>query len=196
VEEGVTDIHAEQAQVRRHEAEGAAGAASRSGAAPPREPQRAQPLFQGRLVRRSSIELISAAAAGTELVRFGGYSGSFTAGLRLRETIELAGGVRHTIEPLGDGHGSGVVGFGRFGVHLWLDDNQRVALPMSIDAGAGYHVEALLKLNLGLRVRLTHGVTLGLMPFNPLFQHFKDDSPFRGASRWTFPTTLELGFAY
>lgn len=162
-------------------------------------PRPAEQLFSGRIRRSSQIEFWGAVAAGTELARFEGHTASAVLGLRLRETVELGGGVRHATAPLAQSAGgdlrSSVVGFGRVNMHLWLDDNHRVALPIGVDVGAGYRAQVQLRLNLGLRVRLVSNLWLGLLPFNPSFTYYDEESEYRGAKRWTFPTTLEVGFA-
>jgi hypothetical protein len=177
---------------------GAEASPPESPAAPESAP--AARLFEGSIRRTSQIEFVGHAEAGTELVRVEGYTGSLVLGLRIRETFEIGGGVRHVLAPLPPGRDdeldSGLVGFGRIGAHLWVDDRHWFALPLSIDAGAGYQVLYHLRLNCGLRYSPIRNLSIGLLPFNPSFVHFKEDSPFAGAMRWTFPTTLELGFVF
>jgi len=157
-------------------------------------------LFDDGVRRRSWIQLFGNVAAGTELARFEGYTGSVAAGIRVRDVIEIGGGFRnHLARPRGDtaeGLDPGYVGFGRLGLHLWLDDGHRFALPIGVDAGAGSPVRLHLRANIGLRVFPTRTLSIGLFPFNPSFHYYTEDSVFRSAMRWRFPTTLELGFCY
>jgi hypothetical protein len=195
---GVVEIHgAPPAPGKQPHVATAVATAPASTAA--RKPLPAVPLFSGSLRRRSVIQLIGSAGAGTELARFQGYTGSLTAGIRLRDLIEIGGGLRHTIEPLrSDLRGErdfSLVGFGRLGLHLWLDDEHRFAIPLSVDAGAGHNVRFHLRVNYGLRFAPLRNLWIGLMPFNTSYTDFTS-GPFDGSSRWSFPSTLEVGFSF
>ena len=160
---------------------------------------RATPLFGARARRRSMIQFITSVAAGTELVRLHNYTGSLVAGMRIRDVFEIGGGLRHTIDPriygqTGDGE-SGVIGFGRAGFHFWIDDKHRFALPLSVDLGAGHNVRLHFRLNYGLRFAPMDNLWIGLMPFNASYSSL-DEEVFKGTERWTFPSTLEIGFNY
>ena len=162
-----------------------------------RKRARATPLFSARARRRSMIQFLGSAGAGTELVRLHTYTGSVTFGMRIRDVFELAGGLRHTMDPqvygqTGDEQ-SGVIGFGRAGFHFWIDDDHRFALPLSVDVGAGHNVRLHFRLNYGLRFSPLRSFWIGLMPFNASYSELDGDT-FVGTQRWTFPTTLELGF--
>ena len=156
-------------------------------------------LFDDGTRRRASIQFWGNLAAGTELARFEGYTGSVTAGIRIRNAFELGGGFRNTLaEPSSSGATlePGFIGFGRLGAHLWLDDNHYVAIPLGVDAGGGHSVKLHLRTYFGLRFSPIRNLSIGLFPFNPSFNWYKDDSPFSGAQRWRFPTTLEVGFVF
>lgn len=162
-----------------------------------RKPSPAVPLFNDRARRRSKIQLVTSVEAGTELARFQGYTGSLFAGIRLRDVFELGGGLRHGIDPLRRNFGlesdHSLVGFGRLGFHFWLDDNHYVAIPLSVDVGAGYQARFHLKVNYGLRFAPIRNLWIGLMPFNVSYTRFNNGGP---DGTFTFPTTLELGFSY
>jgi hypothetical protein len=183
---GAVDIHAPPA-------------AAAPAAAPQvkRTPSPAVPLFNGRARRRSKIQLVTSVEAGTELARFQGYTGSLFAGIRLRDVFEIGGGLRHGIDPLRRNFGlesdNSLVGFGRLGFHFWLDDNHYVAIPLSVDVGAGYQARFHLKVNYGLRFAPIRNLWIGLMPFNVSYTRFDNGGP---DGTFTFPTTLELGFSY
>jgi hypothetical protein len=153
-------------------------------------------LFDRATQRRFMIQLIASAAGGTELYRLDRSSGSLYLGLRIRDAFELGGGVRHMLAPLPASRGgelaASVVGFGRIGAHLGLGVSKRAALAMSLDAGSGYRSRFQLKLNLGLRLHASDSLAIGLFPFSPTFNYYKESSLYEGALRWTFPTTLEL----
>jgi len=157
-------------------------------------------LFEGSIRRTSQVEFFGHAGAGTELARVEGYTGSLVLGLRVRETFEIGGGVRHTLAPLPPSRGgdldTGLIGIGRVGGNFWVDDHHWFAIPLSIDGGAGYQVLYHLRLNCGLRFSPIRNLSIGLLPFNPSFIQFREDSEFAGAKRWTFPTTVEVGFVF
>jgi hypothetical protein len=88
------------------------------------------------------------------------------------------------------------IGYGRIGAHLWLDDHHEVAIPIGLDAGGGTNVRAHARINLGLRYSPIPRLSIGLFPFTPSFAYYKEDSELKGAMRWTFPTTVEVGFSY
>ena len=198
--DGVVEIHgASPAAPAAGQGAAVAPAAPAAPASPARAPSPAVPLFDAAARRRSLIQLITSVDAGTELVRLQGYTGSVVAGIRLRDVLELGGGLRHTIDPLREGREgrrtSAWWGFGRLGFHFWLDDHHRFAIPLSVDAGAGHNVRFHLRVNYGLRFAPIRKLWIGLMPFNTSYTAF-DLDPFDGTRRWTFPSTLELGFAY
>lgn len=161
---------------------------------------RAEPLFDGSTRRRFSIQLVAAASAGTELVRFDRYEGSLYVGMRLRDAFELGAGVRHFMSPVPQSAGgellSSVVGFGRIGAHLGFGVKKPVAIALSLDAGSGLNAMLHFKGNIGLRVKPTEMLTIGVFPFSPTFNYYYEDSPFQGALRWTFPSTIEVAFNY
>ena len=171
--------------------------------APPRHKPgarvQATPLFGARARRRSMIQFMASAGAGTELVRLHNYTGSLVAGIRIRDLLEIGGGLRHTMDPRVYGQTgemqSGVVGFGRAGFHFWVDDRHRFALPLSVDVGAGHNVRLHFRLNYGLRFAPMDNLWIGLMPFNASYSSL-DEEVFKGTERWTFPSTLEIGFNY
>ncbi len=165
---------------------------------PTTEPVKASLLFSGAVRRRSIIQFMAQAAGGGDLAQLESPSASVLVGLRLREVIDIGGGFRELVTTVPSGSASlpCFIGVGRLGVHLPLDTAEIFAIPFSVDAGAGQNVLYHLKLNLGLRVRLPYRFSVGLMPFNPTFTAFKETGPMAGARKWTFPTTLEVGFSY
>ena len=64
-----------------------------------------------------------------------------------------------------------------------------------LDLGAGSNVDFHARLNLGLRVRLTDSLWLGIHPFNPTYTRF-DSAAGPTARLWTFPTMFETSFAF
>ena len=68
-------------------------------------------------------------------------------------------------------------------------------LSNTFDVGGG-HALIHVRVNLGLRVRLTRWLHIGLYPFNPTYTHFKDDALKQDLAWWSFPTELELTFAF
>ena len=157
-------------------------------------------LFGAGIRRRSTIQLVGSASAGTELVRFGGYAGAVYAGLRIRNAFEFGGGVRHLVtratRSAEDELRSNFVGFGRLGAHLFVDNSHICAIALSADVGAGQEVGFHLKLNAGLRFQIGTALMVGIFPFSPSFFRYKESSTFAGAMRWTFPTNLEVGFNF
>ena len=83
------------------------------------------------------------------------------------------------------------MGFFRLNWHCDLDARRRVALPIGADVGTG-HSQVFVKVNLGLRIRLTSFMSLGIFPFNPTFTKFKDETLERKFGWWSFPTNFEL----
>lgn len=162
--------------------------------------RRAMSLFSGSILRRSRIQLIGNIAAGTELARFDGYTGSVVVGIRIKNAFELGAGFRHTLasqnKTLGPGLDSGFQAFGRIGGHFYVDDRHRFAVPLHLDIGSGHNIFLQTRLSIGLRVNLLRSFWIGLLPFSPNFTYFEEESEFLGAKRWTFPTTLELGFNF
>ena len=180
--EGVVEIHgASPAAPAAGQGAAVAPAAGAAPASPARAPSPAVPLFDAAARRRLLIQLIASVDAGTELVRLQGYTGSVVAGIRLRDVLELGGGLRHTIDPLREGREGerdfSLVGFGRLGFHFWLDDHHRFAIPLLVDAGAGHNVRFHLRVNYGLRFAPIRKLWIGLMPFNTSYTAF-DLDPF------------------
>ncbi len=165
---------------------------------PTTKPVKASLLFGGPVRRRSIIQFMAQTAGGGDLAQLESPSASVLVGLRLREVIDIGGGFRELVTTVPSGSASlpCFIGVGRLGVHLPLDTAEIFAIPFSVDAGAGQNVLYHLKLNLGLRIQLPYRFSVGLMPFNPTFTAFKETGPMVGARKWTFPTTLEVGFSY
>ena len=149
----------------------------------------ATPLFGSRTRRRSSIRLFGSAAVGSDLVRVNGMTTSLVAGMRLSEVLDLGGGLRLSLDPESLGSGGerhlSVIGFGRFGTHLDLDNAKRFAIALSLDVGAGSNVVVHGSLNFGLRFAPIPNLNIGLLPFNPTFTLFQESSPLQGHKYWT-----------
>ena len=167
---------------------------------PPASATPATPLFSGRTVRRASIRLFGSAAVGSDLVRANGMTASLVAGARVSEALDFGGGLRLSLDPEsltagGERHLS-VIGFGRFGTHLDLDNAKRFAIALSVDVGAGSNVVVHGSLNFGLRFAPIPNLNIGLLPFNPTFTLFKEGPPLEGRKYWTFPSSVEVGFNF
>ncbi len=158
----------------------------------------ARPLFGGRIRRSSQVEIVGLAQGGLDSLRTGaGGSGSLMLGVRLREAVELAGGVRLIRPPDQDKPVDlAVIGIGHVGAHLWIDDHHLSALCLSLEGGSGYQVVYHVRTSFGLRLRPIPNLSIGFLPFNPTLTQYRDGSGGRGALKFTFPTSLELGLVF
>ncbi|MDY0000671.1 MAG: hypothetical protein RBU30_05210 [Polyangia bacterium] len=157
-------------------------------------------LFSSFVKRQASLKLVGAIEGGGDLYYHDGGTFLAYAGLRFANVLELGGGallLRHrgseTVTP--QELRSSWMGFGRLLLHLDIDSARRVALPLGVDLGSGQsriHVRTIL----GIRVRLWDQLSLGLYPFNPTYTQFKDNDLRRSVGWWSFPTTLELSYAF
>lgn len=84
----------------------------------------------------------------------------------------------------------------RLGLHIDLDSGRYVAVPVSMDVGFGSAQSVTWKLNFGLRVRPVDWLWVGLYLFNPTYDKWNADTALAKASRWSFPSSLEVGFAF
>jgi len=126
-------------------------------------------------------------------LRFGDdkvFNGSYGAVVRFIGLIDVGAGARYTISR--DGYDT-VGGYFRLGGHFHLDMQGRFAGAFGTDLGAGRSFQ--FRPFLGLRARLTEQLFLGVFPFNPLYTG--SGLGVRGRSPgWTFPSTLEVSFAF
>jgi hypothetical protein len=155
-------------------------------------------LFAGAIQRRTEVEVVGHVEGGIEQLSPGAYgTGSLLAGVRFKESFELEGGVRVAPPPYPDSSAHpAVLGIGRLGAHLWLDDTRGIALPLGLEGGSGYQAFCQVRVSFGLRVSPIRNISLGLLPFNPTFTLYKAEAGGRGPWRFTFPTTFELGVVY
>jgi hypothetical protein len=89
--------------------------------------------------------------------------------------------------------GQGIIGVFHLGLHLPLDADHRIAIPLGFDAGAGgAGLGGFFRLDLGLRCRLGERWFVGAYALNPSFLRVEG----AGAPRaWSFASGLELGAA-
>jgi hypothetical protein len=112
--------------------------------------------------------------------------------LRIFETVELGGGVLQLFRPgFSGGPALAYGGFGRLGLVFHLGRQRRVSLPWGVDLGGVTGGGSYFKMNLGVRVKLTESLFVGLYPYNPVFTGRREAS-----SPWSFPTTIELGWDF
>jgi len=155
--------------------------------------EHARPLFDRTAIRQDWIRLVAAAEIGSAdinpLVPMSGLSATF----RLRNIIEVGGGLRMAARPLEDG---GLrlqyMPFFRVGLHLELDARRRFAIPCFLDMG-GVSGEFHTRFAIGVRVRVSDRINLGLYPYNPILVSTSGGTT--STSRYAHATTLELGFA-
>jgi hypothetical protein len=153
----------------------------------------ARPLFDRAAIRRDWIRLVATTEIGSADVNPLSPVTSLCATLRLRNIVELGGGVRMDAQPL-DGGGMRLqyVPFVRAGLNLELDARRRFAIPAFVDIG-GASGQTHTRFAIGLRVRVNDRIILGLYPYNPIVVSTPDGSG--SSSRYAHATTLELGFA-
>ncbi|HEU4407519.1 MAG TPA: hypothetical protein VFS43_19795 [Polyangiaceae bacterium] len=150
----------------------------------------AEPIFDRGARRRASVRVTGAVDAARSLAERGQVQAGAVGALRLWDFVEVGGGGRVMGDAEGPPGAYRAVAFGRLGVHGELDARRRLALPFSVDLGAG-RLGAYARLNWGLRVRVYDEVSVGLYPFNPSFD--------RAESRrrpWSFPSCVETSFAF
>lgn len=160
-------------------------------------PGATSPLFTRRTRRRATIRFIGGLEGGGDLLIRDGGTAQAMVGMRILDVLELGVGA-HLLVHRGSGvdepHRASWMGVFRLNLHFDLDARRRVALPIGVDVGTG-HATIYTRLNLGVRVRLTRHLSLGLYPFNPTYTAFKDDTLKRKFGWWSFPTTIDLSFA-
>lgn len=164
-------------------------------------------LFEGKIRRRSSVELVPAFAgfarissanmSGTDPLRFGA-SASIVA--RFAEMAELGFGVAHhqTVVQLDSERRvreAQLTGFLRAGATFYLEDTHRIGVPVLFDAGFGSNVAIETRIALGVRLRLFDSFMLGIYPFIPTYTRYRAPERY-GDARWTIPTAIETSFAF
>jgi len=158
------------------------------------------PAFSRLTSRRAGIRLLGTVAVGTDLITHDSVNSVAFVGFRAFDAFELAVGAR-----LYRHHGTRLsthqeyqtswMAVLRIGAHLDLDARRWVALPIGVDVGTG-HAMVHIRVNLGVRIRLTRWLHLGIYPFNPTYTHFKDDTLKQEIGWWSFPSDLELAFTF
>jgi hypothetical protein len=147
-------------------------------------------LFDGIDRRRANIRFGAAIDFGTSLARHNSWSGNAVGLLRITDLFELGGG----LGLIGSGNHVDRVYLGRVGLHAELDARRHFAVPFSIDLGGSSTVAFHARLNLGLRVRIIDGLSIGLYPFNPTYTRIKN--PSECAPHWAFASTVETSFTF
>ncbi len=158
------------------------------------------PAFSRLTNRRAAIRLLASVSAGSDLVTHDSLSAAGFIGLRAYDAFELAIGARQyyhhgTREAAEERYQSSWMAVLRIGAHLDLDARRWVALPIGLDIGGG-HAQLHIRMNLGIRIRLTRWMHLGLYPFNPTYTLFKDQALKQEIAWWSFPSELELAFTF
>lgn len=158
-----------------------------------------RPLFTKDARRRASYRFFAAASMGSDLRNTNGLSDELTLGIRFAELLELGAGFRHSWvahTEAGQDHAATYQGFLRLGLHIDLDSGRYIAVPISMDVGFGSAQSVTWKLNFGLRVRPVDWLWVGLYLFNPSYDKYDADTALAKASRWSFPSSLEVGFTF
>jgi hypothetical protein len=159
----------------------------------------ARPLFDGMARRQSIVRVVGSFDGERDLSDAARTHLGLAAVVRLYNFVELGGGLRWlgTI-PSADGTGGhrDLIPFARFGIHAELDAHRRFAFPFAIDMGGGGDVAFYTKLVFGLRVRVTEAWSLGLYAFNPTLVAYKEKSGLADRAKWSFPSGLEMTFAF
>jgi hypothetical protein len=166
-----------------------------------------KPLFSTTARRRSAVRFFGAGSVGTDLRETNGLVDSLAVGVRLAELVELGGGFRHMLVDHPELSASGALastttktssylGFLRAGLNIDLDAGRYVAVPVSIDVGFGDAAKVQWRLNWGLRVRPTDWLWIGIYPFSPTYTNYRATEKLATAKKWSFPTSLEVGFAF
>ncbi len=150
----------------------------------------AQPLFTARARRKSDVEVVVASALGYDITGAGATSpATLSAALRLRDFVELGGGVRY----VGGRDDGQYLAFARGGGLFHLDDEHWIGVALLFDIGGGSRAMEM-KLNMGLRFEWASGFGFGLYPFNPTW--LRVGSGDQAVSGWSFPSTAEISFAF
>ncbi len=144
-----------------------------------------RPFFSPRASRQAYARFSASLDSGLDALTARGASENLLVTMRLFDVFELGGGAG-VIEATADGKSDvSVVGLFRGGLHAWLDEGRRFAIPLAADLGAGgdvrFHVRALT----GLRLALPAGVELSLYPLSPTW-----DSRRNLPSRWSLESSL------
>ncbi len=161
------------------------------------------PLFSATARRRSSYRFFSAGSVGSDLRSTDGLVDSLAIGVRFAELFELGGGFRHMLvdhpvfeSPSEREKSSTYLGFLRAGLNIDLDAGRYVAVPISVDLGFGDAASLQWRLSWGLRVRPADWLWIGIYPFSPTYTKYRANKRLAIAERWSFPTSLEVGFAF
>jgi hypothetical protein len=123
------------------------------------------------------------------------------AGIRLYDVFELSAGVKFLLHRGMEQEGekqdfrTSWIALGRIAAHLDLDARRIVALPIGVEVGAG-HAKIDIRAVWGIRFRLNDYLHLGLYPFNPSYTRFENEDLQRKLGWWSFPSTLDMSFAF
>ncbi len=158
------------------------------------------PTFSRLTNRRAAIRLLGTVGVGTDLTTHDSLTSAAFVGLRAYDAFELALGARlyrhhGTRDDTPQSYQTSWMAVVRMGAHLDLDARRWVALPIGFDVGGG-SAKFHLRINLGIRIRLTRWMHLGIYPFNPTYTHFKDETLKQDIAWWSFPTELELALTF
>ncbi len=160
-------------------------------------PGKTSHIFARKTRRRAMIRFIGLVEGGGDLLLQDGGTAQALVGMRILDVLELAAGAHlmiHRGERQDGPHSASWMGVFRVNLHFDLGARRRVALPIGFDVGAG-HATIYARLNLGIRVRLTKNLSLGVYPFNPTYAEFKNTDLRRKSGWWSFPSTIDLSFA-
>ncbi|MCK5797404.1 MAG: hypothetical protein KAI47_09485 [Deltaproteobacteria bacterium] len=179
-----------------------------SGAVDPEQPAPPQlrladtrPLFSAGARRRSSYRFFGAMTLGNDFAMDGGLTDALTLGVRISELFELGGGFRHMLVDHAVAEGgrakrASYLGFGRVGLNIDLGAGRYVAVPISVELGAGDQVARQWRLNWGLRVRPFDWAWIGIYPLSPTHTVYREDKVLSARTGWSFPSSVELGFSF
>ncbi len=144
-----------------------------------------RPFFSPRASRQAYARFSGSLDSGLDVTTARGASENLLVTMRLFDVFELGGGAG-VIEATADGKSDvSVIGLFRGGLHAWLDEGRRFAIPLVADLGSGgdvrFHVRALT----GLRLGLPKGVELSIYPLSPTW-----DSRRSLPSRWSLESSI------
>lgn len=159
-------------------------------------PPVAEHLFTGVERRRSVLEVVPSTQAMLPILAPGRYEQSAGVSLRLLDVWELGFVARAAmIEPRYEDATLRFVAAARAGLHLELDAERRFAIPVLFDIGGGPKVPLQTRLNLGLRIRATDTLSIGVYAPSPTYTRVRSRNQRDTFGQWTFPAGLELSLA-
>lgn len=150
-------------------------------------------LFASSQRRRSIISPLFAFEAGTDLRDATAFTGSLVAVARIGEAYEIGGGIRQRWLSEQPGGTRSLGGLFRIGMVFDLTAGRRLSIPLSFDLGGAQRIDFDFKINAGLRIGITRSLSIGVQPFNPLYTTYARGFG-RAQPRWSFPTSIEVGW--